>query len=415
MPIETEADAKQVTMRWTESQEKLFQQLLKSIARSLAGESGPSFTYLIGNNGTGKSQQLASVANHFATPTTGGPDVVACISNAVYDRFTLGTRGRIEYLGARTSGNAVFHTAIDRQVSKIILKGLVHGRKSIQLLEKTLDMTFSFAIGGSDSALERKQLDKLVDRRKLKGETMSRFLTPEERKLLVGLLARELKFSRLKRAEISALRKLLDLNPDVKIWVVKAGQSDRIDFNQLSTGEQNRALTYAKILSVAGRNSLILIDEPEISLHLHWQMTFHRSIVELLSTFKNFHVVIATHSPLIISEGAKSHPTTNAAVIVLEATASAGKGIGLEVRSQSFKEISSHERLVLDQFDTATYRTPVVDFEIAEAVLEAAEAPDSVADVESRLGALFNKEGLTAEDKRHIGMAMKVVRQTLTH
>ena len=47
--------------------------------------------------------------------------------------------------------------------------------------------------------------------------------------------------------------------------------------------------------------SILLIDEPEISLHVSWQLDFLNDIEEILRE-KNMQVIIATHSPQIINE-----------------------------------------------------------------------------------------------------------------
>ncbi|WP_161958970.1 AAA family ATPase [Acidovorax sp. ST3] len=392
-------------------QEGLFNSLCESIDRSLAFGAGPSFTYLIGNNGTGKSRQLARLAEHFGeSDASHAPKVVGCISNAVYDRFILRSHHRVQYLGARTSGNAVFHSAIDRQLTKIILKGMARDKKAVGRLESALKLRFEFSFGEVNG-----DLAKLIDRRKLKNAKISSILSPESRKTLSTLMGRSLTFATLTGPKIAVLAEFLELNPDVQLSVVKDGGEQRIDFKQLSTGEQNRALTYAKVLSVAGEGSLILIDEPEISLHLHWQMGFHSSIADLLRTFKRFHVVVATHSPLIISEGAKSPGASKAAVVVLEKSDDQGASSDVEMRQHLFSEIASHERLVLDLFDTATYRTPAVDFEITDAVLEAVDHPQLLNQVLKRLDALEGKEGLTKSDLTHIREAIRLVKnQSLT-
>jgi predicted ATP-dependent endonuclease of OLD family len=46
-------------------------------------------------------------------------------------------------------------------------------------------------------------------------------------------------------------------------------------------------------------NSLVLIDEPELSLHLTWQERFLPDLLEIVK-IANFDVIIATHSPFII-------------------------------------------------------------------------------------------------------------------
>ena len=48
-------------------------------------------------------------------------------------------------------------------------------------------------------------------------------------------------------------------------------------------------------------NSLILIDEPELSLHVAWQAQFLKDL-ETMATLSNFHAILATHSPEIIGD-----------------------------------------------------------------------------------------------------------------
>lgn len=387
-------------------EDKLFNFLLNGIERSLRSGEGPHFTYIIGNNGTGKSRQLARIAGHF-TGEHDTPRIIGCISNAVYDRFTLTSRGRVEYLGARTSGNAVFHAAIDRQLSKIILKGILRNKSVVRRLEKALGMDFMFSMRSPGSG--KIDLQKLVDRRKLKGSSISSFLNRTEQAVVSGFFGRQVRFSGLSKEQATAFQKFLELNPDVRIFVRRHdGMRSPIDFDQLSTGEQNRALTYGKVLSVAQEEALILIDEPEISLHLHWQMGFHRSLRTLLERYKRYHVVIATHSPVIISEGAK-FDRNDASVVVLEREEHE-KVSALTFRHHKFGDIASHDRLVLKDFNTATYRTAAIDIEIAESVLNAVEQPDAVDDIVTELESMSAKLGLSNEDKRNIRAAVRIVR-----
>jgi predicted ATP-binding protein involved in virulence len=56
-----------------------------------------------------------------------------------------------------------------------------------------------------------------------------------------------------------------------------------------------------KITANIETNSLILIDEPEISLHVSWQRLLPKILEEISSHFASV-IVVATHSPIIISE-----------------------------------------------------------------------------------------------------------------
>jgi len=58
---------------------------------------------------------------------------------------------------------------------------------------------------------------------------------------------------------------------------------------------------FYELLFKVRKDSLILIDEPEITLHVAWQEEFLRDLQEM-TRLSSFDVLIATHSPLIISD-----------------------------------------------------------------------------------------------------------------
>ncbi|MFM6158766.1 MAG: AAA family ATPase, partial [Sphaerospermopsis kisseleviana] len=49
------------------------------------------------------------------------------------------------------------------------------------------------------------------------------------------------------------------------------------------------------------QNSLILIDEPELSLHVEWQVNFLKYLKEI-TEIANIDILLATHSPGIIHD-----------------------------------------------------------------------------------------------------------------
>lgn len=58
------------------------------------------------------------------------------------------------------------------------------------------------------------------------------------------------------------------------------------------------------LLATIKPNSLVFIDEPEISLHPNWQMKYLSFLRELFSEpeFATSHIILATHSNFIISD-----------------------------------------------------------------------------------------------------------------
>jgi len=71
--------------------------------------------------------------------------------------------------------------------------------------------------------------------------------------------------------------------------------------SSLSSGEQHEVVLLYQLLFKVKRDSLILIDEPELSLHVAWQKQFLRDLSQI-TALANFDALIATHSPQIISD-----------------------------------------------------------------------------------------------------------------
>ena len=69
----------------------------------------------------------------------------------------------------------------------------------------------------------------------------------------------------------------------------------------LSSGEQHELVLLYQLLFEVRPNSLILIDEPELSLHVAWQQQFLQDLQEI-TQLASFDVLIATHSPQIIHD-----------------------------------------------------------------------------------------------------------------
>ncbi|MET7797053.1 AAA family ATPase [Streptomyces decoyicus] len=68
----------------------------------------------------------------------------------------------------------------------------------------------------------------------------------------------------------------------------------------LSSGEQQIFILAHKLLFESDPGTLILIDEPELSLHVLWQSTFIEDLTEM-STVAGTYFLLATHSPTLIA------------------------------------------------------------------------------------------------------------------
>lgn len=74
----------------------------------------------------------------------------------------------------------------------------------------------------------------------------------------------------------------------------------KIRVSSLSSGEQHLVALFTALLFTAGEGSLVLIDEPEISMHAAWQHAFLEDISRVAS-LANHQVVLATHSTAIVN------------------------------------------------------------------------------------------------------------------
>jgi ABC-type taurine transport system ATPase subunit len=68
---------------------------------------------------------------------------------------------------------------------------------------------------------------------------------------------------------------------------------------QLSSGEQQLVVLAYEVLFETPSDTLLLIDEPEISLHVLWQSTFVDDIADM-GRPRNLSFLLATHSPTLI-------------------------------------------------------------------------------------------------------------------
>ena len=84
-------------------------------------------------------------------------------------------------------------------------------------------------------------------------------------------------------------------------FIVKRNSNVDIPLEKLSSGEQHQLVLFFELLFELKQNALILIDEPELSLHISWQKQFISDLQRIIS-LNQFDVLLATHSPQLIGE-----------------------------------------------------------------------------------------------------------------
>ena len=83
--------------------------------------------------------------------------------------------------------------------------------------------------------------------------------------------------------------------------IARTDDDQQLDLDALSSGEQHELVLLYDLLFRVKPNTLVLIDEPELSLHVIWQKTFLPDLLKVVEA-TGYDVVLATHSPFIVGE-----------------------------------------------------------------------------------------------------------------
>lgn len=92
----------------------------------------------------------------------------------------------------------------------------------------------------------------------------------------------------------------LDLLSFPSVYLIK--DREPIEISEISSGEYNILSGLISIYTNIEDNSLIFIDEPEISLHPNWQMRYVTFLRDLFKEYPSCHFIIATHSHFFASD-----------------------------------------------------------------------------------------------------------------
>lgn len=105
--------------------------------------------------------------------------------------------------------------------------------------------------------------------------------------------------------EINSIFNILELDVKLKgiskdgknMPIFENSQGEKFDINELSSGEKQLFLRTLSIKMLEPEDSIILIDEPELSLHPKWQ----QQIIRVYQNIgKDNQIIVATHSPHIL-------------------------------------------------------------------------------------------------------------------
>lgn len=163
-----------------------------------------------------------------------------------------------------------------------------------------------------------------------------------------------------------------------------------IPLDSMSSGERNMIKMYSVLAAYVNKglnNMLIIIDEPENSLHPQWQQQYPfllHSIMENIYHIKDSHIIINTHSPLIIQNVYENAEKVDLNVYKLERK----KGV---LNASKIEDCNRYciEELMMDQFGIG-YRNKEAKTDVLKFLDERKSNLDPI-------NAVYRTEGLKQE------------------
>ncbi|RAS38026.1 ArgK protein [Paraburkholderia bryophila] len=265
---------------------------------------------LIGENGVGKSTLLAQFAERLVEQGRGAQ--VIAISNTPHDKFSRGDRA-VHYLGQR-DGNRYASEAIKESLRSPRNEIATRVRKLAEVLEL---MGYERVIG---LALENFNPHVTFDSNDshVVASSVTRKVASTVRDKLVGtttpVVWLNLDNHEESRTGASFAPSLLS-NEETLVAIgvcsgiriilrkpISSAALDKreVDLQAASSGEISYLSTMAWASSKVSEHCVLLIDEPENSLHPKWQVRYIQCL-QALFRYERPLVVIASHSPLLLA------------------------------------------------------------------------------------------------------------------
>ena len=164
--------------------------------------------------------------------------------------------------------------------------------------------------------------------------------------------------------EINSIFSILELDVKLKGFskdektmpIFENSAGEEFDINDLSSGEKQLFLRTLSIKMLEPKNSIILIDEPELSLHPKWQ----QRIIEVYKKIgENNQIIIATHSPHILG----SVSSENIFILYRDENGKIEAKTGDELYSSYGQPV---DRVLKDIMGLESIRTPKIDKDLEE-------------------------------------------------
>ena len=206
--------------------------------------------------------------------------------------------------------------------------------------------------------------------------------------------------------EINSIFDILELDVKLKGFskdektmpIFENSAGEEFDINDLSSGEKQLFLRTLSIKMLEPKNSIILIDEPELSLHPKWQ----QRIIEVYKKIgENNQIIIATHSPHILG----SVSNENIFILYRDEKGKIEAKTGDELYSSYGQPV---DRVLKDIMGLKSIRTPKIDKDLEELRKLVDEDKYATKEFKEKYNELLEILGNTDEDLFLIDMDAKL-------
>ena len=107
-------------------------------------------------------------------------------------------------------------------------------------------------------------------------------------------------FTRILNERNKITEKVLSFSKD-EGFTLKTWDGRPLRLERMSSGEKNDFVMFYNLIFNSNNENLVLIDEPEISLHIRWQKNYMDNLIYICK-MNNLQAFVATHSPHIINK-----------------------------------------------------------------------------------------------------------------
>lgn len=268
------------------------------------------------------------------------PKSILAVSFMINDKFTFSTshseKNEIySYLGVRRTSNATYTTTLVKKITDSLILNLHHESFSEKVLEILDFLNFEPKLRLKFTPVNKTLLTKEISLKQLynkmntfkdksyyRSDAINKYSDDsindlyeylnsiivnnksndkDSKDIIININLKDTSQWNKNIKQFKYLNMLIELQL-IKSPALLLMKFDEFDFEDASSGEKHLLFTLINLAAEIKRKSIILIDEPELSLHPNWQMKYISIIKKLFKEYSSCHFIIATHSHYIISD-----------------------------------------------------------------------------------------------------------------